>query len=184
MRLCIISISLFGLACSSSKNDSGTVDTGATANADAIAQNGDEDRGDTGADTGEGPSVADDPCTPERLRALALSDGRVIMEGIVMDASTALTDLVADPNGFEGQILQIEGTVTDLCDSRGCWALLDDGEGNAVRLKVNDGAVDMRDETDFGEYGIGEGAFEAEGEYGPQIWITGAVATPVPDECQ
>ncbi|MDP6935269.1 MAG: hypothetical protein QGG40_20280, partial [Myxococcota bacterium] len=52
---------------------------------------------------------------------------------------------------------------------------LSDGEGNQINLKVVDGEVDFRDEVDFDQYGIGEGEFEAEGEHGSQVWITGAV---------
>jgi hypothetical protein len=174
MRITTLSLLTLLVACGGDKSDTGTPSEGPA--------------GDTGTDGDDTGDVEDDTepdaCSAEGLRALALGSGSVIMDGVSMEASTLLADITADPESYEGQAIQIEGTVIDLCDSRGCWSLLSDGAGSEVRLKVNDGTVDFRSETTFDEYAIGEGAYEAQGEYGPQIWITGAVVVAKPDECE
>jgi hypothetical protein len=59
----------------------------------------------------------------------------------------------------------------------------DTGASDTASSPGADVAVDVRSETAFDEYAIGEGTFEAQGEYGPQVWTTGAVVVAKPDAC-
>jgi hypothetical protein len=172
----IISLSLVTLvaACGAEKSDSTLVGPEAPY-ADGMT--------DTGSDDASGAEEID-PCSAQGLRELATSSGRVLLDGVAMEASTPLADIIADLNGFDDQTIQIEGTIVDLCDGQGCWSLLTDGAGGQVRLKVDDQVLDFRTLTETGEYAVGEGVFEAEGEHGPQVWITGAVVVAIPAECE
>lgn len=40
-----------------------------------------------------------------------------------------------------GKPVQVKGKVTEVCQMMGCWMQLVDGEGNAIRIKVNDGDI-------------------------------------------
>jgi len=43
------------------------------------------------------------------------------------------TDLFANPQTYEGQVIKIEGSITEVCQSAGCWALISDVT-NEVRV--------------------------------------------------
>jgi len=116
-----------------------------------------------------------DPCSAEALRQDAIDNGTAVMDGITLDSSTPMADILADTATYDGQFLQIEGTVTEICSNQGCWAALSDGAGSVINLKVVDGTLDFRDETDAGYYAIGEGSFDPDGGHGEQVDLTGAV---------
>lgn len=64
--------------------------------------------------------------------------------GVSMSASTPIPSILANPGGFEGKTVRIEGTVTAVCAHEGCWmALSADGrpDGPTLRLKVDDGVI-------------------------------------------
>ena len=109
-------------------------------------------------------------CT-SALRSDALSNGNQILGGVALSQSTPIKALLADIASYDGQVLQIEGTVTARCPSQGCWATLEDAEGYNLNLKVIDGLVDFRQVTEVGQYLIGEGVFTSAGEYGAQLSI-------------
>lgn len=107
----------------------------------------------------------------DERRAAALERGEVLLAGVKLEASTPIADLLADPDAYEGEIVQIEGTVTALCNGMGCWARLDDGEGNGLNVKVEDGVIDLRDVTATEHYMVAEGVFQKVGEHGAQVFI-------------
>lgn len=107
----------------------------------------------------------------ENPRTATLEQGTDILAGITLDASTPIVDLLADPDAHEGMTLQIEGTVVAMCQMMGCWASLDDGAGNRVNVKVQDGVIDLREMAATEHYMIAEGVFQKTGEHGAQIWI-------------
>ena len=48
-----------------------------------------------------------------------------------------IAEILADPEGFEGKEVRIEGTVSDVCPKKGCWMELRQGEeGPAVRVPM------------------------------------------------
>jgi Domain of unknown function (DUF4920) len=47
-------------------------------------------------------------------------------------ATVALTDVVKAPASFRGQSIITTGTVSRVCQERGCWLALKDGSGDAV----------------------------------------------------
>jgi len=116
-----------------------------------------------------------DECSAEALREDALTNGEQVMNGLTLEESTPIADLLADPDTYDGQPVQAEGTVVEVCDNQGCWANLNDGEGNLVTLKVEDGTYDFREGTEPGYYAVGEGIYDPEGSHGPSLLLNGAM---------
>lgn len=130
--------------------------------------------------------VADDGCDAASLREEALTNGEQLFNGVTMDASTPIAEIVTNLDTFDGQVVQIEGWVTAVCQSQGCWSSVTDGKGNDLNLKVTDGVIDLRDHIEPGVYVVGEGVFEAVGEHGSQVYfqdhgaMVGTVKCPIP----
>ena len=62
--------------------------------------------------------------------------------GIVLTAETPLTSVIADPAGYEGKIVQVQGRVAEVCPRRGCWIdLAVAGSDKKLRVKVTDGQI-------------------------------------------
>ncbi|MBI5507251.1 MAG: hypothetical protein HY903_00735 [Deltaproteobacteria bacterium] len=142
----------------------------------------------SGCGLGDNPCAADGTCDEElnnqnnvptgptcgdvaSLRADAIASSVVVLGGVSLASSAPIADLLASPATYDGQVLQIEGSVLGVCDNRGCWVSLSDGKVSALNLKVTDGAVDFRDYTAVGLYMVGEGVFQKTGEHGAQLYI-------------
>ena len=104
-------------------------------------------------------------------RADTLANGESVLAGVELTASTPIAELNADPEGFDGKLVQVEGVVVAMCSGMGCWASVDDGEGNQIKIKVEDGVIDWRDITETERYMVAEGVFQKSGEHGVQVFI-------------
>ena len=60
--------------------------------------------------------------------------------GIVLQQTTSIGSILAEPAQYEGKIVQVAGTVSAVCASRGCWLELANGDA-ALRVKVTDGEI-------------------------------------------
>jgi hypothetical protein len=61
---------------------------------------------------------------------------------ITLKEKTKISDILADPEQFNGKKVLIEGTVVDVCSNRGCWIkLASDKEFESIRFKVDDGVI-------------------------------------------
>jgi hypothetical protein len=60
--------------------------------------------------------------------------------GIHLKEAVALAAIVDNPAEYEGRIVQVSGTVNEVCPRRGCWIDLADGK-KALRVKVTDGEI-------------------------------------------
>lgn len=62
--------------------------------------------------------------------------------GVTLDAVVSIDDLLADPRKYEGQVVRVEGMVTDVCPKRGCWMdLAGSAPGKKLKFKVQDGVM-------------------------------------------
>lgn len=113
-------------------------------------------------------------CDRAAMRAATLKDGKTVLAGLKLKSSTAQADLLAGPDLYEGNAVQIEGPVLAICPGQGCWMALRGPKGKRINLKVNDGVVDFRKLAKVGVYAIGEGVFKKVGQHGVQVKITGA----------
>jgi hypothetical protein len=61
---------------------------------------------------------------------------------ITLKEKTKISDILADPEQFNGKKVLVEGTVVDVCSNRGCWIkLASDKEFESIRFKVDDGVI-------------------------------------------
>ena len=54
---------------------------------------------------------------------------------LTQEKVTAIADILDDPEAFKGSTVKVEGTVTEMCAHKGCWLVLDDGEGHTLLAK-------------------------------------------------
>jgi len=104
-------------------------------------------------------------------RGDTLANGAKILAGVALEASTPIAEINANHDGFDGKVVQIEGTIVSICDSMGCWVELRDFEDNALRVKVEDGEIDFREMVATSQYMVAEGVFQKVGEHGAQVFI-------------
>jgi len=70
--------------------------------------------------------------------ALAKSFGA----GLSLNQSTPLSSILAKPDSYVGQKVQVEGMILDVCESRGCWLYISgDKPFEKIRVKVVDGKI-------------------------------------------
>jgi hypothetical protein len=60
---------------------------------------------------------------------------------LALTQTTAIATLVATPEAYVGKVVQVKGQVREVCQKRGCWMMLADGEGKLMRIKVRDGEI-------------------------------------------
>jgi hypothetical protein len=68
-----------------------------------------------------------------------------------------VSELMAKPEAREGKVVQVSGTVTEVCEMMGCWMNLVDPKSNVrVRVKVNDGDI-VFPKSAIGKTAVAEG---------------------------
>ena len=69
----------------------------------------------------------------------------------------SIAEILADPARYEGKVVRVEGTVTDVCPMRGCWFdVQGDAAGTELRFKVRDGVMEFP-MTAVGKHAVAEG---------------------------
>lgn len=61
-------------------------------------------------------------------------------DGVQDAPPTPIADILADPEGFAGKAVVVEGKVTGVCPKKGCWMELTDDAGR-LRVKVEDDVI-------------------------------------------
>ncbi len=64
--------------------------------------------------------------------------------GVTLKETTAIADVVKNPEAFVGKTIRIDGTATAVCQHMGCWMAVsesDKADAPTVRLKVEDGVI-------------------------------------------
>ncbi len=56
------------------------------------------------------------------------SEGEVFGQGVNLDESVAPAVLFASAQDYNGQVVRVQGTITDMCKHKGCWMQIRDGE--------------------------------------------------------
>jgi hypothetical protein len=81
-------------------------------------------------------------------------------DGVKLATAVPADTLMASPEAYVGKTLRVDGIVTNVCDSRGCWIeLSDEKTGTGVRFKVEDGVI-VFPLTAKGRKASAEGTFE------------------------
>lgn len=56
--------------------------------------------------------------------------------------TTAIDKILASPDRYVGKLVQVKGTVRDVCQMMGCWTeIADAASGKSIRVKVKDGEI-------------------------------------------
>ncbi len=72
----------------------------------------------------------------------AAVEGKTYGVGLTLAEATPLSEILAAPEKYEGQKVQVGGTVLDVCKMRGCWMeLAGDQPFQSIRVKVEDGEI-------------------------------------------
>lgn len=81
------------------------------------------------------PATAAEAPAPE---APAAADGWATYgEAVTMDTVMPASTLLAAPQDFVGQELLVEGRVADVCQAKGCWMVIADGD-QTMRITMGD----------------------------------------------
>jgi hypothetical protein len=83
------------------------------------------------------------PGTGESVRTDLTKPGGVVYGKPDAAAQPVLVaDLAAKPEAYEGKLVRVEGTITDVCAKRGCWIKIGaEGVEKPVTFKVDDGVM-------------------------------------------
>jgi RNase P/RNase MRP subunit p29 len=68
------------------------------------------------------------PATSASTKAPASTFGRPIEGG----ETASLVDIAKNPTSYKGRVVATEGTVTRVCQERGCWMAIKDDSGTAT----------------------------------------------------
>jgi hypothetical protein len=104
--------------------------------------------------TNSGPPTSAKAVEPAKAPAV---DGTTYGAGVKLAEATPIDTILADPNGFKGKTVRVEGMVTNVCERRGCWfEMAGTGAGLKLRFKVADGAMTFPVEAK-GKYAVAQG---------------------------
>ncbi|MCX5762928.1 MAG: DUF4920 domain-containing protein [Gemmatimonadetes bacterium] len=63
-------------------------------------------------------------------------------KALTLKVKTPISAILKNPKAFEGKKVQVEGTIVEVCEERGCWIkIASDKEFEAIRFKVDDGVI-------------------------------------------
>lgn len=88
------------------------------------------------------PVLAADPPAPERrlgeARPLVMERDREVYGALPRGGEAlSLGEVVRDPGRFDGKPVRVRGTIDGVCQKRGCWMRLRDGD-QAARIRFRD----------------------------------------------
>ena len=63
-------------------------------------------------------------------------------EEVTLTERTEISDILANPEAFLGQLVLVQGTVVEVCTDMGCWMdITTDDESAKIQIKVEDGVI-------------------------------------------
>ena len=72
----------------------------------------------------------------------ALAEETTLGAGVTLTEATSVAEILADPDGFAGRKVRVEGRVLDVCSMAGCWMEIEEASSRArLRVKVDDGVI-------------------------------------------
>lgn len=72
----------------------------------------------------------------------ALSGDKQFGKKLTLKETTKVSDILANPEQFNGKRVLVEGVITEVCSKRGCWIQIgSDKEFQSIQFKVEDGVI-------------------------------------------
>jgi hypothetical protein len=65
------------------------------------------------------------------------SEGEIFGAPPTLERTTPLAEILRDPARFEGRTVLLHGRVSDVCQRKGCWTVIRDGDAH-VRVRFED----------------------------------------------
>ena len=63
-------------------------------------------------------------------------------KALTLKAKTKISDIMANPEQYNGKRVLVEGAIVGVCEKRGCWIkLASDKEFESITFKVEDGVI-------------------------------------------
>ena len=76
------------------------------------------------------------------LLAIGSAGDKRFGKKITLKEKTKISDIMANPEKFDGKKVLVEGTIVDVCQKRGCWIKIgSDKEFETMTFKVEDGVI-------------------------------------------
>ena len=61
---------------------------------------------------------------------------------LTLKEKTPISKILQNPNAYQGKKVQVEGTIVEVCEERGCWInIASDKPFEKIRFKVDDGVI-------------------------------------------
>jgi hypothetical protein len=93
-------------------------------------------------------------------RVLADEAGKTYGNGITLKQATPIASLLSTPQAHAGRAVRVDGIVSQVCQSMGCWIeIADPALGRGVRFKARDGVIVFPKES-VGKKVSAQGTFE------------------------
>lgn len=74
--------------------------------------------------------------------SVGLSAEKKFGKKVTLKEKTKISDILANPEKYNGKKVLVEGPITDVCKKRGCWIRLgSDKEFQTMTFKVEDGVI-------------------------------------------
>lgn len=91
-------------------------------------------------------------------------------EGVALDESVAIADILADPEAWSGKEVRVEGRVVGVCPRKGCWIAIESRDHAQVRIKVDDDVIVFPPEAE-GRWAIAQGTVSVR-EMSREQWVS------------
>lgn len=63
-------------------------------------------------------------------------------KSLTLKETTPISAILKNPHAYHGKRVQVEGTIVEVCEERGCWIkIASDKPFESIRFKVDDGVI-------------------------------------------
>ena len=96
-------------------------------------------------------------CAALALTSIAFAADQKFGKPLTIAEPVSVGTLLAKPDPFVGQTVQVKGTITEVCEAMGCWMNLTDDAGHLLRIDVGDSSDISFPKDSVGKTAIAEG---------------------------
>lgn len=81
-------------------------------------------------------------CALVLAASLASAGATTYGKPLTVKETTKVSDILANPEQYDGKRVKVEGAVVDVCQMRGCWIkIAGDKDFESITFKVDDGVI-------------------------------------------